>query len=424
MLIVPLRGGMNQLTGTGVAGGIVRRSMPDPPTGASRSRSRLLAAGILTAIVLAMLAIGACGNGDNPVEVRLEEKTADQTVLGFPALATKNTTRVGGEDAVADAAGTATATYPGQTRGSRPRAVTLVDKEDWRGGIAASALMARPLRAPVLLTDGDRRPEATSTALDTLRPTGAPAARGAQAIEIGKARAPADLRAKRISGSDHADLAAAVDAFLTDIAGKPSRNVVIASSDDAPFAMPAAAWAAKSGDPVLFTGRNSLPAATRHAVRRHEQPNIYVLGPEPVISSSVERQLRRLGRVKRIQGSTPVTNAIAFARYSDGDFGWAVRDPGHGLTFANSDRAQDAAASAALGGAGKYGPLLLLDGADAIPRPLENYLLDIQPGYRFDPVRGVYNHAWILGDESAIDLRVQTRIDELAEIVRVREEGL
>ena len=39
-------------------------------------------------------------------------------------------------------------------------------------------------------------------------------------------------------------------------------------------------------------------------------------------------------------------------------------------------------------------------------------------------MRGVYNHAWILGDESAISLGVQARIDELSEIVRVRDEEL
>ena len=143
-----------------------------------------------------------------------------------------------------------------------------------------------------------------------------------------------------------------------------------------------------------------------------------------MISREVERSLRRLGRVRRIQGRNPVANAIAFARYSDAVFGWGVRDPGHGLVFAKADRTQDAAAAAALGGSGKYGPLLLLESADTLPPQLQDYLLDIQPGYRFDPVRGVYNHAWILGDESAISLRVQARIDELAEIVRVRDEGL
>ncbi len=398
--------------------------MAESRTGAPAAGRRPQLVWAVTAAVAMALAIAGCGGGDDPVEVRLKEETADQTVLGFPALATKNTTRVGGEDAAADAAGTATATYPGQTRGTRPRAVALVDQDDWRAGVAASALMARPLRAPVLLTDGGDLPRATSTALETLKPIGAPPAGGAQAIEVGPARAPGDLRARRIAGSDPVRVAAAIDAFVTDVAGRPSPNVVIVSVDKPEFAMPAASWAAKSGDSVLFTEGDSLPQATRQAVRRHERPRIYVLGPERVISSSVERSLRRLGRVTRIQGRTPVTNAIAFARYSDATFGWGVRDPGHGLVFANTDRPGDAAAAAALGGAGKYGPMLLLDDAEELPRELQNYLLDIQPGYRFDPVRGVYNHAWILGDESAISLGVQSRIDELSEIVRVRDEAL
>ena len=50
------------------------------------------------------------------------------------------------------------------------------------------------------------------------------------------------------------------------------------------------------------------------------------------------------------------------------------------------------------------------------PKAVENYLLDIQPGYDKDPVRGVYNHAWLLGDEDAISVDVQARIDSLLEI--------
>jgi hypothetical protein len=379
---------------------------------------------VVVILVLLTLALGACGGGDDPVEVRLKEDTADQTVLGFPALATKNTTRVGGEDAAADAAGTATATYPGQTRGSRPDAVTLVDQGDWRGAIAAAALMGPPLRAPVLLTDGGSLPRATETALDTMKPTGARDAGGAQAIEVGSARAPDDLRSRRITGRDAVRLAAAIDEFKIDVAGRPSPNVVIVSVEEPGFAMPAASWAAKSGDAVLFTEPGTLPEVTRRAIRRHERPRIYLLGHQGVITAPVERSLRRLGRVRRIQGRTPVTNAIAFARYSDVNFGWGVRDPGHGLAFANLERPADAGAAAALAGAGKYAPLLLLDSADRLPRLLENYLLDIQPGYRFDPVRGVYNHAWLLGDESAISVGVQTRIDEVMEIVRVRDEEL
>ena len=65
---------------------------------------------------------------------------------------------------------------------------------------------------------------------------------------------------------------------------------------------------------------------------------------------------------------------------------------------------------------GTYGPLLLLTDAGVLPAPLQDYLLDIQPGYDRDPVRGVYNHGWIVGDESAIAAAVQARIDTLLEI--------
>ena len=143
----------------------------------------------LAAAALIAFAAG-CGDDDGPVEVQLKEETKKQTVLGFPAVATKNTTRIGGEDPLADAAGAASAVYPGVTRGSRPPAVTLVDSGDWRAGIAAAVLTAPPLRAPILLTDGKDLPEATSTALDSLRPAGARALRGAQAVEVGGARAP------------------------------------------------------------------------------------------------------------------------------------------------------------------------------------------------------------------------------------------
>jgi hypothetical protein len=142
-----------------------------------------------------------------------------------------------------------------------------------------------------------------------------------------------------------------------------------------------------------------------------------------VISDTVLEKLRKLGDVTRIAGGTPVENAIAFARFSNSDFGWGIRDPGHGLVFANSGRVQDAGAGAALAASGKYGPLLLLDSSKQLPPPLESYLLDIEPGYRLDPVRGVYNHAWLMGDESAISVDLQSRIDEVMEIVRVNQKG-
>ena len=72
--------------------------------------------------------------------------------LGYPAFATNNTTRVGGADPASNAAGVALATYPSTTPALRPAAVTLVGEDDWQGAIAASVLMAAPVRAPLLIS--------------------------------------------------------------------------------------------------------------------------------------------------------------------------------------------------------------------------------------------------------------------------------
>lgn len=340
--------------------------------------------------------------------------------LGFPGFATKNTTRVGGADPVADAAGVAQAIYPSRSRDTRPGAVTLVDGKDWRAAISAAQLMSRPLRAPILLSDGDKLPDATQSALDDLGPTGAEKAGKAQVIRIGKTAKPDGLRSSDVAGVDPSELAQAIDRLHTAAAGAPTRSVLVAPSSAPEFAMPAAAWAAKAGDPVLWSDRDRLPAATKAAINAHKRPRIYVLGPASVISDRVLKALGDLGTTRRISGPDPVANAIAFARFSDGRFGWNAVDPGHGLVFATTKRPGDAPAAAALSGAGTYGPLLLVTEPNALPAPVQDYLLDIQPGYDKDPVRGVYNHGWVVGDEAAISIDVQSRIDALLEIQPVQ----
>src|SRR5919202_77913 len=386
------------------------------------------------ALLLAVLALSAvaaaCGvrRGDLAVPAKTvtvptvgASKTQPDaaTGLGFPAFATKNTTRVGGADPVADAAGVARAVFPGSSRSSRPGAVVLADGRDWRIGVAAAVLAGTSVRAPILLSDGRDLPAASKDALDALKPTGAKAVGGAQVIRVGDVARPAGLRATAVRGPDAFAIARAVDAFSAASRGKESSAVVIASADEPGYAMPAAAWAAKSGDPVLFVHRDAIPAATRAALAAHRRPRIYVLGPTEAVSEKVVTALRRLGEVKRIGSGDPVQSSIDFARYIDGSFGWGVIDPGHGLVFARADRPLEPAAPAPPWSSGTYGPLVVLSNADQLDAPVNDYLLDIQPGYSKDPVRGVYNHGWIVGDAKAISVGVQARIDQLLEITRV-----
>jgi hypothetical protein len=390
-----------------------------------------------TLLALVVLLLAGCGGGGNdggggsdradtggdaqaPVLGQGGDEEQAATELGFPAFATRNTTRVGGADPIADAAGVAQAVYPSRDRDTRPRAVTLVDSTDWRLAVSAAQLMAPPLRAPVLYSDGGELPGATEQALGRLVPTGAEEAGGAQVVRIGEAATAQGYKTTPVEGADYAALAQAIDRLQTAAAGKPSSAVVVASAEQPGFSMPAAGWAAKSGDPVLWVTRDAIPPATRAAITAHKRPKIYVLGPESAVSEKVVDQLGELGDTRRISGPDPVANAIAFARFSDGSFGWNVVDPGHGLVFATTQRPLDAAAAAALSASGTYGPLLLVTAANALPAPLQDYLLDIQPGYDEDPVRGVYNHGWMIGDEGAVSVDVQARIDSLLEIQAVK----
>jgi hypothetical protein len=388
----------------------------------------------LPALLILLAGCGGGGGSDKPTPAqqaeqgqpvlgqRGDEKPAGPA-LGFPVFATKNTTRVAGADPVASAAGVAQAVFPSRSDDTRPHVVVLVDQDDWRAGIAAAQLSGPPLSAPILLTEGKDLPEATADALDKLQPTGAKAAGGAEVIRIGDVAKPDGLKSSDIPAGSPAATARAIDKLQAAATKKRSKAVVVAPADRPDFAMPAAGYAAKSGDPVLWSGRDALPPETRSAIQAHGKPDIYVLGPAEAIGDGVLRELRKLGSVKRVSGPDPVTNAIAYARFTDGSFGWGIDNPGHGLVFASSKRSLDAAAGAPLSSSGTYGPLLLIPEAQALPQALQDYLLDIQPGYDPDPVDGVYNHGWLMGDESAISADVQARLDTLLEIQPVDTGG-
>src|SRR5687767_2366109 len=141
---------------------------------------------LLAAVLACALTAGCGGSGDGPgpqVGVKGDEPEAAAD-LGFPAFATKNTTRVGGGDPIADAAAIARAVFPGTEPGTRAKAVALVDSRDWRAGVASAALVAQPIGAPILLA-GDDLPGSTREALDALSPTGSREAGGAQVIRVG-----------------------------------------------------------------------------------------------------------------------------------------------------------------------------------------------------------------------------------------------
>jgi hypothetical protein len=394
----------------------------------------------LCAVLLAALALAGCSlkaddadttgsnggvtfGGAPVVGAKPDDKRATEK-LGFPFIATRNTTRVAGSDPVADAAGVASLLFPATDPESRPPAIAIVDKNDWQGIIAASVLTSAPMRAPLLLSDGDQLPAVTQETIDRLQPKGASLARGAQTILIGdKPPPPEKTKSAVIKGADPYDTAVAIDRFSSVARGKPSPNVIIASGEKPEYAMPAAPWGARAGDAILFVKQNEIPDVTRTALEQHEKPRIFLLGPESVISADVEKQLGDLGKVERVGAEGPVENAIAFASYNKGDFGWGPIAPGGNFTVANATRPGDAAAAAGLGANGIFAPLLLTDAARPLPADLESFFLDVQPGYYSDtdPRDSVFNRVWILGGTDAIAADVQAKLDSLVALVTIDE---
>jgi hypothetical protein len=457
-------------------GGAVR----DRAEGALRAPSRSLVSAPMRAfslrlpVVSALLALAlvvvlaGCGKGStaNNGSTRTASSGfgAAPQARGVLGIATKNTTRLGGADPASDAAAVAEAVYPGFTPATRPQAVVLVNERDFSAALVVSALASAPLGAPLLYAEGDSLPEVTEQALRAMHPLGASSLGGAQVIRVDTSAAlPDGLRARDIDAAsvaatsngaatatstsgpvgssaavttaggagevEPAALAAGVAHLAETVSGKPAQDVLVVASD-APRAlqMPAAGLSAESRAPILLVTSSSVPPSTSAALRALHHPTIYVVAPT-TLHASAYAALARLGDVVHVSGgvgasssggasSNAVENAISTARFSRGTFGWGVHEAGHGLVFANAANPLDAPAAAPLSAHGDYAPLLLLEGATAVPAALTHYLSDIEPGYTeaVPPVREVYNHGWLIGDEHAISARAQAEIDTVLEI--------
>ncbi len=385
--------------------------------------------GILLLLAAAAVLAAGCGKaaphtgatGGGPLRA-----LAPVEAQGAISVATRNTTRVGGADAFADAAAVARVVYPGLTSTSRPQTVVLADARNWPAALAASSLAAAPVNAPLLLTEGATLPQVSREALEAMHPTGA-GTLGVQVLEVGTdAPLPAGYTARALPAGYPAATAVQVERLLVQAArARPAQTIVLDTDGPHALQMPAPGLAAESGAPLLLSGGEQLTPATAKELRLLHHPSIYLMNGASA-SHRMLGELARLGRVTKIptaaagEAASPAAAALAAARFTDGTFGWGVKDPGHGLVFATSRRPLDAPGSALLSATGDYGPLLLLEAPNELGAPLAAYLSDIQPAYtsapEFRPVRGVYNHGWLIGDERAISLTVQAQIDSLLEI--------
>ena len=239
-----------------------------------------------------------------------------------------------------------------------------------------------------------------------MHPTGAHGLGGAQVIRSAASPRPAGYIARdaarratrRAGGGGRA-------AGEQDPAAAAPRQVLIVAADGPPaLAMPAAGLAAESGAPILLVDAAGVPPATSAALRActSRRSTWSARRARSATRRPVELRHFGLGR-RRDQRRRPVSNAIAVARFTDGTFGWGIKEPGHGWCSPTRAPAGRAGGGAAVGerrlrpaaAARRRRPTAAAAGraTSATSSPAT------PPRPQFRPVRGVYNHGWLIGDE-------------------------
>jgi hypothetical protein len=349
---------------------------------------------------------------------------------------TPNTVRVWGPNVYAAATAVTQLTYGATHHEDRPHAVTLV-RADRQGDamLAASRITHFPVNSPVLYVDADRLPPETLAELRRLGPDGNTYDRKVQVYLVGpitervKREIETRLRYKTRAFpiADPFLLSEELDTWAAAVHADHPDEVVVVQYRQLPTGLPAVAWNAHMGHGLLFVDRDSVPAATRRALRRRfGGAFIYLFGDTTVISTRIQRELSAYGAVQRVPGGNASEISVAFAGYRDAglnqgrwigfstrDFGWGVAEAGHNFTFVNPDDWQLAVTGSLLSHMGKHGPMMLV-GPGPLAESAVRYLEMVRP-FQGAPNDQLTNHAWILGDTRRIAWATQADIDGLLE---------
>ncbi|MFL0491946.1 ArsR family transcriptional regulator [Bacillus sp. AFS054943] len=406
---------------------------------------------ILGVTIITAFGLAACGqtnNMDHTNHESTKEKETEKTEMKMNQEVTapkemnivasndllttslKNVTRLNTTDPLQMAVLTSQTIWPATHKENQPGAVILVPVNEWQLGIASADLIHHPNNGPILFIEKEKVPEMTLKEIKRLNPLGTK--EGTQIMVMGDVGTAAleQLKAykvKQIKETDPATFAKGVDKEYADITGSYPNSVIIGSSEEEGrlYTTPAVNWISHMPEPLLYVEKNKVPDSTIEALKmRKEKANIYVLGPEKIVSKEVEKELSKYGKVTRISGETPTENSIAFAKFKDEKtkFGWGFTKPGHGLSFVSSTTPDLAVAGAPFSHMGKHAPVVLLEEGKA-SQPVYDFLATIQPKFKDDPTLGPYNHGFLLGSTSDISFETQGILDERLEIVQESGQG-
>lgn len=177
----------------------------------------------------------------------------------------------------------------------------ILSRDDQFSDALAAAPLSKKLDAPILMTDSAKLDDRTMAEIRTLGAKNVYIVGGTVAIsqDIQDSLSSNGIVVTRIAGEQGYDTAALIS---SNVGIDPTHTVYLANAFAIPDAIAISAFAAKQGNPILLTDRDSLPASTIQALTDLKASNVILLGGTAVISTSVQNELSAKYLVKRWGG--------------------------------------------------------------------------------------------------------------------------
>ena len=177
---------------------------------------------------------------------------------------------------------------------------------------------ARAGGGPILFTDSASLPAATAAELSRLQPRRIVVLGGTSAISssvVGQLDQYTAGSVTRIAGADRYATAAAISR-ATFAAGAPT--VYVATGENYPDALAAAAVAARAKAPILLVRQGTIPSVTATELSRLRPGRIILMGGPVAIGDAVARQLTAYAPVTRVAGADRYGTAVALSQLTFG----------------------------------------------------------------------------------------------------------
>ena len=314
------------------------------------------------------------------------------------------TRRLAGTDRFATAAAVAEDAYPAGTD-----TVILASGRAFPDALAGAAL-AGDLDAPVLLTEPDRLPAATSTAIDELGADTVFLLGGTAAVSKGveDALVADGLDVTRLAGTDRygtaAEIAAAIgSAAVSDLDDLPTAIVATGRNfADALAGGPLAGAGAETGVHPILLVDSGVPQATEDAIADLGIEQVVILGGTAAVPQSVENELEQLtgNDAVRLAGTDRYATAVDVADAAVDSFGFTTEE----VLLANGVVFADALAGGPLGAL--LGAPILLTPATQLAVPTRDFL---------ELNSATVETITILGGTAAVATAVEEAAEEAAE---------